>query len=339
MRRLLFALVLLLAVYLALSRFTEVQQVVETLQRGNGWWLGLALGLQLAWLVNIALTLRAIYRLLGLNTHLRHLLPLAISNNFVNIAAPSGGMGGMALFITDGRRRGLSPARVTIAGVLYVLSEYFSVLGAVAVGLVVLFRRNDLTAVELGAAAFLLIAALALSGLLVLGASSPPTFERVLLGLTRTINALLRPILRRPYLSEARAHEFAQEACEGLGALRTNWRAYVPAALLSLFGKALLIGLLLVIFLAFDEPFSAGTLVAGFSIGHLFTLVSPTPSGLGVVEGAMTLALGTQGVPLAAATVITLAFRGFTFWLPFLYGFFGLRVLQAQWDQQKQEIS
>ncbi len=337
MRRLILALVLLLAVYLALSRFTEVQQVVATIQRGNGWWLGLALVLQVAWLVNIALTLRAIYRLLGLEAHLRHLLPLAISNNFVNIAAPSGGMGGMALFITDGRRRGLSPARVTIAGVLYVLSEYFSVLGAVAVGLVVLIRRNDLTGVELGATAILLVAALALSGLLVLGAASPPTFERVLLALARGINALLRPFLRRPYLSEARAHEFAQEACEGLGALRTNWRAYVPPALLALFGKALLIALLAVMFLAFDEPFSTGTLVAGFSIGHLFTLVSPTPSGLGVVEGAMTLALSTQGVPLAAATVITLAFRGFTFWLPFLYGFFGLRVLQAQWDRQKEE--
>ena len=337
MRRLLFALILLLAVYLAISRFTEVQQVVETLQRGNGWWLVLALVLQVAWLVNIAATLRSIYRLLGLKTHLAHLLPLAISNNFVNLAAPSGGMGGMALFITDGRRRGLSPARVAIAGVLYVLSEYFSVLCAVAVGLAVLIRRNNLTALELGAAGILSFAAVALSGLLVLGAASPPQFERVLLRAARTINALLRPVLRRPYLSEARAHEFAQEACEGLGALRTNWRAYVPPALLALFGKALLIALLLVIFLAFDQPVSAGTLMAGFSIGHLFTLVSPTPSGLGVVEGAMTVALGTQGVPLEAATVITLAFRGYTLWLPFLYGFFGLRVLHRQWEQEQQK--
>src|SRR5690242_20103380 len=121
MRRLLLAVVILFAVYLVISRFTEVQQIVATLQRGNYWWLGLALILQAAWLVNIALTLRSIYRLLGLETHLSHLLPLAVSNNFVNIAAPSGGMGGMALFISDGRRRGLSPARVTLAGVLYVL--------------------------------------------------------------------------------------------------------------------------------------------------------------------------------------------------------------------------
>ena len=334
MRRFVLALVLLLAVYLAISRFTEVQQIVETLQRGNGWWLALALVLQGAWLLNIAITLRAIYRLLGLETHLAHLLPLAVSNNFVNIAAPSGGMGGMALFISDGRRRGLSPARVTIAGVLYVLSEYFSVLCAVAVGLLVLLRQNNLTAVEVGAAGILLVAMLALSGLLVLGASSPPTFERVLLGAARTINTVLRPILRRPYLSEARAHEFASEACEGLEALHTNWRAYVPPAAFALLGKLLLIILLWALFLAFDQPVTAATLIAGFSIGHLFTLVSPTPSGLGVVEGAMTVALGTQGVPLGAATVITLAFRGYTFWLPFLYGFFGLRILHHQWDRE-----
>jgi uncharacterized protein (TIRG00374 family) len=265
------------------------------------------------------------------------LLPLAVSNNFVNIAAPSGGMVGMALFISDGRRRGLSSARVTIGSVLYVLYEYFSVLCAVAAGLIVLVRQGNLTAVEVGAAGFLLVVALALAGLLVLGAASPPAFEKVLLWLARTVNAALRPLLRRPYLSEQRATEFAREACEGLGALRTHWRGYVPPALLSLLGKGLLILLLLLIFLAFDQPVTAATLIAGFSIGHLFTLVSPTPSGLGVVEGAMTLALGTQGVPLEAATVITLAFRGYTFWLPFLYGFFGLRILHRQWDRQPEK--
>ena len=71
-----------------------------------------------------------------------------------------------------------------------------------------------------------------------------------------------------------------------------------------------------------------GPWIGGFSIGWLFLIVSPTPAGLGIVEGAMTLALASLHVPLEAATVITLAYRGLTFWLPFGYGFVAFRYLQ-----------
>jgi uncharacterized protein (TIRG00374 family) len=84
-------------------------------------------------------------------------------------------------------------------------------------------------------------------------------------------------------------------------------------------------------------PAEVGTLVAGFSIGFLFTIVSPTPSGIGVVEGAMTLGLASLGVPLAEATVVTLAYRGLTFWLPFIYGFVTLRILERRWNKKRIE--
>ncbi|MEP7357323.1 MAG: lysylphosphatidylglycerol synthase transmembrane domain-containing protein [Anaerolineales bacterium] len=339
MRRLLTALIVLLAVYLVLSRFTELQQIVDTFGRGHFVWLLLALGLQFGWLVNSALLYKSIYRLLGMPSRLFYLLPLAITSNFINTAAPSGGVGGMAIFINDARRRGTSTARVTIAGVMYVLFDYFGFICVLAVGLVVLFRTHNLTGVELAATAILLLSALALAALLALGVSSPPNFERVLIGAARAVNRLVRPILRRPYLSETRAHEFAAEAREGLAALRTDWREYLPPAGLSLLGKAWLIGILGLTCQAFNVPFDAGTIVAGFSIGFLFTIVSPTPSGIGVVEGAMTVALTSLGVPIGAATVVTLAYRGLTFWLPFAYGFIALRVLEAQWRKHRDDAA
>jgi uncharacterized protein (TIRG00374 family) len=339
MRRLLTALIVLLAVYLVLSRFTELQQVVDTLGRGQWVWLLLALALQFGWLVNSAEMYKSIYRLLGLPGRLIQLLPLSITSNFINTAAPSGGVGGMAIFINDARRRGTSTVRVTIAGVLYLLFDYFGFICVLAVGLVVLFRTHNLTGVELGATAVLLLSALALAGLLALGVSSPPDFERVLIALARAVNRIVWPILRRPYLSEERAHEFALEAGEGLSALRTDWRHYLLPAALSLMGKAWLIGILSLTFQAFAVPFDAGIVVAGFSIGFLFTIVSPTPSGIGVVEGAMTVALTSLGVPIGAATVITLAYRGLTFWLPFVYGFIALRVLEAQWGKHAVDMT
>jgi hypothetical protein len=38
---------------------------------------------------------------------------------------------------------------------------------------------------------------------------------------------------------------------------------------------------------------------------------------------------------LRSATIVTLAYRGLTFWLPFVYGFAALRILQRQWDRHE----
>jgi len=82
-------------------------------------------------------------------------------------------------------------------------------------------------------------------------------------------------------------------------------------------------------FLAFGTPVTAGQLIAGFSIAYLFVIISPTPAGIGIVEGLLTFALNSLAVPIEAAAVITLAFRGYTFWLPFLLGMISFQSLQS----------
>jgi glycosyltransferase 2 family protein len=325
MRRFFTALVLVLAIYLVFSRFAEAQQVLQTLAQGHFLWLGLAALTQLAWLGVVAATYRFVYRLLGMDMPLAELLPLVATSSFVNVVAPSAGMGGLAVFVSDARRRGLSSARATVAMALVLLFDYLGFLCVLAVGLVVLLRRNRLDPGSLSAAAILLLVAVGLAGLLILGARSAQALARVLVRLARLINRLVDPFLHRDYLSEARAISFASEMAEGLSALRAHWQAYLVPGALALLGKALLIGILFSTFMAFNQPFTAGTLIAGFSICYLFLIVSPTPAGLGFVEGILPLTLVALGVPKASAVLITIAYRGLTFWLPFGYGFIAFR--------------
>ena len=70
--------------------------------------------------------------------------------------------------------------------------------------------------------------------------------------------------------------------------------------------------------------------MGGFAIGYLFLIVSPTPSGLGVVEGVMTVVLSTLRVPLGAAALITLTYRAVTFWFPLAVGGVAFRILQQK---------
>jgi uncharacterized protein (TIRG00374 family) len=82
-------------------------------------------------------------------------------------------------------------------------------------------------------------------------------------------------------------------------------------------------------FLSFEVPFSAGTIIAGFSIAYLFLIVSPTPSGIGIVEGLMPIGLSSLGVDWSQAVVITITYRTVTFWVPFGIGAWAFRSLHT----------
>jgi len=327
MRQLIFAAVLLLCILLIIGKLAEVQAILETLQRGDWRFIMLAFGMEALWLVNIAVSYRAIFQALGLDEKLEKLMLMVAAANFVNVIAPSVGMGGMAVFINEARERGYSPARVTVAGVLSILFDYLGFLCILTLGLVVLIRRNSLNSAELVATGILVAIAAVLATLLYLGMHSARALGNALAWMGRQVNRIMLPLTHRQYLSERRAHEFAHDAAEGLHDLRQNPRNLFIPALLALNSKMLLISILFLMFLAFKVPFSIGTLVAGFSIGYLFYIVSPTPSGIGVVEGVLTLALTSLYVPLNDAAVITLAYRGITFWTPLLFGLLSFRYL------------
>jgi len=199
-----------------------------------------------------------------------------------------------------------------------------------ALGLIVLFRRNDLGPTELAASGVMLAIAAGLGFMLYLGARSADTLGNALAKMARLINRILDPFLHRAYLSEARAHEFAEEMASDLKSLPEKVHNLSTPLLYSFAGKALLMFILLSIFLAFQVPFTAGTIIGGFAISYLFLIVSPTPSGVGIVEGIMPLALSSLRVPWSEAVIITLAYRGITFWLPLGMGAVAFRMLERE---------
>ena len=327
MRKFIFAVVLMLSIVFIIGQFAELQALVETVQRGDWRFLALALIIQTAWLMNLAATYLVIFHSLGIEEKVENLLLIATAANFINIVAPSAGVGGMAVFIAEARRRNYSPARAAIASALHLFFDYLGFMVVLALGMIVLFRRDHLTMVEITSSIILVSIASVLAVLLFLGMKSAEALGKALAWMARMVNRLVHPLTHRQYLSEARAHEFARDAAEGLHELRRQPGNMLAPIALALVNKTLLISVLLFVFLAFKVPISAGTLVAGFSIGYLFLIVSPTPAGLGIVEGALTITLSSMYIPLEAAAVITLVYRGITFWVPLLVGMIAFRML------------
>jgi hypothetical protein len=330
MRKIIVVILLLLAVALIILSFSELQTIVDTLQHSNWWFLLAALLVEIIWMYNSATTYSVMFRLVGIKERSHRLVLVATAANFVNVLAPSVGLGGMAVFMDDARRRNHSAGRVMVVGMLYILFDYIAFLCVLALGFIVLIRRNNLNVGEVTAAAILLLIAAVVGFLLYLGYKSADELGKALGWLARLVNRILRPFIRRDYLQLERAQTFAREVSEGIDLLRGRQRELLWPFLFSLNNFALLICVLALTFLALGTPFTIGTLVGGFSIGYLFLIVSPTPSGLGVVEGAMTVALNTLRVPLGAAALITLTYRAVTFWFPLAVGAVAFRMLQKE---------
>jgi glycosyltransferase 2 family protein len=327
MRKLLAALALLLGVLFLISRFTELQNVLGVLKRGNLFFLVLALLVQIAWIYNLSAFYQAVYRVLGIEEKRTYLFRLVTAAYFITVVAPSAGLSAIAVFVSDARRKGRSVPRVTVASVLYIWFEYIGNLAILILGLAELAHRNRLHWSEITASLILLAGALGISLVLYLGMKSATLLGKVLAWLARAINSIFRPFIHRTYFPVERAFAFSDEIADGISILRGHPRWVYRPLMFALLNKALLFLVLSLSFLAFGVPIDAGTLIAGLAIAQLFLIVSPTPAGIGIVEGILAVALRALGLALEDATVVTLTYRGFSFWVPLLVGMVTIRLI------------
>ena len=193
-----------------------------------------------------------------------------------------------------------------------------------------LWRRDNLTAAEIGAAVIMVLVACVLAVILYLAMHSSEHLGKFLAWATRLINAILRPFIKHNYIPEQRAYTFTAELSEGLSEIRKEPHSLRLPFLLALNNKALMLLVMFLIFKAFNVSVSAGTLFSGFSVAYLFLIVSPTPSGLGFVEFILPLTLSSMFIPIHAATIITLGYRFVTFWTPLLIGMIAFRIYNHQ---------
>jgi glycosyltransferase 2 family protein len=329
-RKILILVIIVLAVSLIAFRFSEIQSIGKTLQNADPVFFILAIVLQFAWFFGLAATFRSLYRIMGINERLGHLAGIAVSANFINVVAPTGGIGGVAVFVDDADKRGHPHGRVVAVSALYVFLDYLSFLILLAAGFVVLLRRNIINSGEITATVIMVILVVSFGWLLLIGIRSPEGFGRVLGKIFKGTNSLLRPILRRDYLHEEQAYLFASEVADGLAVLQKDHNSLIRPMFFLVVNRLIQIGILALCFLAFAVPFSLGTLVAGYAIGYLFLIVSPTPSGIGIVEGGLPLVLTSLHVPFEQGLIVTLTYRAVTFWIPLGLGAIAFRQSQRK---------
>jgi len=203
----------------------------------------------------------------------------------------------------------------------------------VTVGFVVLLRRGHLAVGEISAALFMLAIALAVGIVLYLGYKSQRRLGLLLTGLSRWVNRRVRRIFHRDLINVGNAYFLSTEIADGISTIRAKPKKLIWPFLFALNNKAILICVLAFTFMSLNVPYSVGTIIGGFSISQLFYYISPTPGGVGVVEGLFPLILATLRVPFGKAVLITFTYRAITLWLPLLVGFISFRILQRRHEK------
>ena len=326
MKKFLIALVIFLAIIFGITRFTEMQKIAEVLQSGDLRFISLAFLLESLWILNLGATYGSIYKIFGLYENIKKMLVLALTANFVGTIAPSAGLTGLAIFLTDAEKENKSKGHVTVACIVFLLLDYIGLLLIIALGFLVLINRNDLNLAEIIAALILFLIAAAMGTILYLSKNNSDKLAALLVWVFKMINRIsLFFTKKEKFASMDTAYSFAADTSEGMQVLQNRSKDLLIPFRHIILNKILLMGVLTSLFLAFKTPFNLGTIVAGFSIAYLFLIVSPTPSGVGVVEGILAVFLHSLGVPLEEATIITLAYRGITFWFPIFIGFITFR--------------
>lgn len=200
-----------------------------------------------------------------------------------------------------------TPAAVSAALVVGLVSFYIAYVVAAVVGLAVLWGHH--------AADPALIAVAAAFCLVALG------IPAVVLWIRRQGAGRLPPRLLHFPASATLLHGLAEAPLEVL-------RSPAPLAATVLLQLAVFLldsATLWVMFSAVGQPIPLATAVAGFMMASVAATLAPIPLGLGSFEAAAVGTLGLLDVPLETALTAVLLLRGFTFWLPMLPGMWLVR--------------
>ncbi len=333
-RRWIFLLIMVLFIWIVISRLTELQQLKDTLAQGQWGWIWAAMFSQLVFYIVFSASYQMAFSTVGVSSRTRELIPVVLGSLFVNVVVPSGGAGGAALFADDLSRRGQSKVKTAAGILLQLIADYSSFTLLLIPGLVYLFIEHDLKSYEVVAAVILLLVTTGLSCILLLGIWKPEWLHRVFDWSQRTANWLFGRLQRSLNMADDWAKKNAEEFNQASAAVAGNPSGLMRTIVVLLISHILHITTLYLLFRAFNQPVGLGTLMAGYAIGLLFWIVSPTPQGIGIVEGMMTLTFTSLGISSAVGATVALAFRGLTFWLPMLLGFFAVQRLRTIGDDQ-----
>jgi len=311
-RRIFYILFTVLLVWYFARNWQELLQVGRDIRSGIWYWVFIAAVLQTAHYFFHSYAIKRSFGVLHMERSEREIFLITLGALAINVVAPSMNVSGMAFVVDDARRRGHpGTASLVAAGVSVIVDG--SVFICFAIGVAIL--------------------------LLIFGGLSDAfiTSLLVLLGLVLCFIFGLMYFYERPHKLEGYLRIIGKERAKrwsdewiAVTDLHLTARQFLRVVLPEVAAHFCNFASICAIFAAFHQPVFTLVPAIAYTVGVLFVILSPTPMGIGFAESGMTVAMVGQGIPLPVASAITVAYRGLSFWIPFIIGAGILHYLQLQ---------
>lgn len=329
-RKLLYPVLLGVLIFFLIRKWSELTTLVSVLHSGSWLLIVAALLFQVLYYVFFAATYQMGMVAVGINYQLREMIPVILSQQVVNIVTGGAGMMGTALLIDDARRRGAtSVLRGVVGYLLGLVCDYTGIMLALVLGFGYVFWSHNLPTYQIVATSILLGLIVLINLAFILAATRPHILAFILHILVKLVDFARRIFHRSAKSLSGWVETTITEFKMATEHMRKHPARVYELIFFAFFSHVVNITCLQLLFLAFGQNVPLGALIAGYAVGKLFLVISVTPQGLGVVEGAMSLVFVKLGVPTATAVVVVLAFRGINLWLPVIVGAFTLRRVRS----------
>lgn len=311
-------------------KFGDFSKAIEMLSGGSWFFMVAIILIQALAIINRGAFYQSLYDFFSVKDTLKRLTLLSMASNFLNLAAPTAGLSGIAIFLSEAQSQGMSKSRSLFVNLFAYFLIYAVFVLVLLFGLFYLFFNNQLHPYQLVTAGVLfgmLVLSLVVFVVAIKGASK---IKKLFEFLAKFVNYLAGFFQRRGLIQNDHINVLTEEINKCLKIVRANPRGLVVPALHVFLMEIIDILTLYYLFLAFQYPINVGVLISAYAICVLFSLISITPNGVGIVEATMILVLSNLKVPVELSAIVVISYRLFTFWLPFVFGFVSFRYLQKE---------
>jgi Mg2+-importing ATPase len=311
---------LLVAVIAFGLHFSEERAFVRVAQGVEPWWLAVAVLVQAGTYVAQGGVWRLAARATGNPLSRRTAIALSLAKLFADQALPSAGLSSSILIAKALERRLVPPPAVKASVLINIASYHLAYVIALAAALAILAWSGQGNPVVVVTAVVFLLFSIGLS-VAILAVAGRPAARADLAA-------------RRLRVGQA-ALAFVTAAD---GALVRSTR--VLGAAIAMQGTIVLLdaATLWTLIAALGVWTPPTAVFASFMVASLFRTMGIVPGGLGMFEATSVLTLRLAGVDMAVALSATLLFRGLSFWLPMIPGYwFSRRALTAPPPSPRQD--
>ena len=311
-RRVVWFLLIVVVLYLLLPRLVGPERALGLLRRARWPLLVVAVVVEAVSLVGYTDLFRHVLGVLDVRLTFRRVLNIVLAGLSFSHLFGAGGAAGMVVSYNALRKQGAAHGLIFVAIAAQNFFAYVVLWVMFLVALVSVVSRGRVNPLSYGFALVLIVFLLWLSGYgIYLYRHRAKMRRRV-----SQIAALVNRVYRRELIRAENIDEWLDSLFAAMRRMGTHRGAKRTAVAYSCMFWVFDLLCLYLVFLALGYHIALPALLVSYAVANAVGSLSPTPGGLGAVEGLLITLLVSFDVPSPQAIAVVLLYRLINFWLP-----------------------